>query len=78
VLSLLKEMLVLDIRHIAATLLHPRYRSLKNFPDHIKSQCHRYIRRQIRLLHEKAETEEKLQQKTSEPPTKKLKGDISF
>ncbi|CAF4039435.1 unnamed protein product [Rotaria sp. Silwood1] len=73
-LLLLKEMFVLDIRHVVATLLHPLYRSLKKFPDYIKKQCHQYIRHQIRLLKVEAETEEQLQQQL-EPPKKKLKGD---
>ncbi|CAF2915108.1 unnamed protein product [Rotaria sp. Silwood2] len=73
-LLLLKEMFVLDIRHIVATLLHPLYRSLKKFPDYIKNQCHQYIRRQIRLLKAEAETEEQLRQPL-EPSKKKLKGD---
>ncbi|CAF4052179.1 unnamed protein product, partial [Rotaria sordida] len=73
-LLLLKEMFVLDIRHIVATLLHPFYRSLKKFPDYIKNQCHQYIRRQIRLLKAEAETEEQLRQPL-EPSKKKLKGD---
>jgi hypothetical protein len=66
-------MFVLDIRHIAATLLHPRYRSLKKFPDRIKDQCHKYVRRQVRQLRNKAEVEEQLQQKLSEPPAKNKK-----
>ncbi|CAF1227465.1 unnamed protein product [Rotaria sordida] len=59
-LLLLKEMFVLDIRHVVATLLHPLYRSLKKFSNYIKNQCHQYIRRQIRLLKAEAETEEQL------------------
>lgn len=73
-LLLLKEMFVLDIRHVVATLLHPHYRSLKKFPDHVKTQCHRYIRRQIRQLREEAEIEIQLQQKSSEPTAKRFKG----
>jgi hypothetical protein len=68
-------MFVLDIRHVVATLLHPRYRCLKNFPDHIKNQCHKYIRRQVRQLRDKAEAEVQLQQKSSEPAPKKFKSD---
>jgi hypothetical protein len=77
-LLLLKEMFVLDIRHVAATLLHPRYRCLKNFPDHIKTQCHKYIRRQIRQLRDKAEVEVQLQRKPPEPPQKKFKNKINL
>jgi hypothetical protein len=71
----MKEMFVLDIRHVAATLLHPRYRCLRKFPDHIKNQCHRYIRRQVRRLRDEAELEIQLQQKSSEPTKKKFKSD---
>ena len=70
-------MFVLDVRHVVATLLHPSYRALKRFPDHIKNQCHNYIRRQIRILREKAEAEEQVQQCESEPPKKKLRGEKS-
>ena len=72
-LLLLKEMLVLDIRHVAATLLHPRYRSLKKFPDHIKNRCYRYVRQQIKNLRDKANSEENFQDKSLEPEPKKLK-----
>ncbi|CAF0841728.1 unnamed protein product [Rotaria sordida] len=72
-LLLLKEMFILDIRHVVATLLHPRYRSLKRFPDHIKNQCHTYVRKKIRQLRDKAEMEIELQPKLSEPTAKKFK-----
>lgn len=72
-------MFILDIRHIAATALHPRYRSLKRFPEHLKNQCHRYIRRQIKLLREKANLEEDLHNKQSlEPQPKKMKKDSNL
>ncbi len=77
-LLLMKEMFVLDIRHVAATLLHPRYRCLKKFPDHIKNQCHRYIRRQVRRLRDEAELEIQLQQKSTEPTKTKFKSDKSL
>jgi hypothetical protein len=66
-------MIVLDIRQVAATLLHPRYRSLKKIPDHVKDQCHKYVRRHLRQLREKAEIEEENQKQSSEPPQKRLK-----
>lgn len=69
---------MLDVRHVAATLLHPRYRSLKNFPDHLKNQCYRYVRRQVRQLREDADLEEQLQRKPSEPASKKFKGDANL
>ena len=72
-LLLLKEIFSLDIRYIVATLLHPRYRSLKKFPDHVKVQCHKYVRIQISQLRAKAESDVQLQSKLAEPPVKKLK-----
>ena len=69
---LLNEMIVLDIRHVAATLLHPRYRCLKKIPDLMKDQCYKYVRHQIRQLREKGEVEEINQQQLIEPPKKKF------
>ncbi|CAF4383483.1 unnamed protein product, partial [Adineta steineri] len=43
-LTLVNEMIVLDVRQVAATLLHPRYRSLKKVPDHVKDQCYKHVR----------------------------------
>ncbi|CAF1538615.1 unnamed protein product [Adineta ricciae] len=65
-------MFVLDIRHVAATLLHPRYRSLKRFPDHIKGQCYRYVRRQIKHLQDRINLED-FHSKSSEPEAKRFK-----
>ena len=77
-LLLLKEIFSLDIRYIVATLLHPRYRSLKKFPDHVKVQCHKYVRIQISQLRAKAELDVQLQSKLAEPPVKKLKKIITI
>ena len=66
-------MIVLDIRQVAATLLHPRYRSLKKVPDHIKDQCHKYVRQQVWQFCEKAKTEEENQKRLLGPPEKKQK-----
>jgi hypothetical protein len=66
-------MIILDVRQVAATLLHPRYRSLKKVPDHIKNQCHQYVRQQVKQLRDKEEAEAEHQQKSTEPPKKKLK-----
>ena len=65
-------MIILEIRQVAATLLHPRYRSLRLIPDYIKEQCHKYVRQQVGQLRiQQAETQN--QQSTEPPPTKKLK-----
>lgn len=77
-LLLLKEMFVLDIRHVAATLLHPHYRCLRKFPDDIKNRCHRFIREQIKKLREESEIEVQLQQDLLEPSVKKFKDDNNF
>jgi len=77
-LLLMKEMFVLDIRHVAATLLHPRYRCLKKFPDHIKNQCHRYIRRQVRRLRDEAKLEIQLKQTSTETIKKKFKCGVNL
>ena len=77
-LSLLKEMSVLDIRNVVATLLHLSCRALKQFLDHIKSQCHNWTRKQVRTLRKKAETEEQVQQYQSELSKKKLKGETNL
>lgn len=77
-LSLLKEMFVMDIRHVVATLLHPRYRSLKRFPEHLKNQSYRYVRRQIKLLQDKANSEENLQNKPLDPKPKRLKKETNL
>ena len=38
-LLLLKKMFVLDIRHVVANSIHPYYRPLQSFRDHIKKSC---------------------------------------
>ncbi|CAF1143835.1 unnamed protein product [Adineta ricciae] len=70
-LSLLNEMVVLDIRQVTAMLLHPRYRSLKKIPDHVKDQCYKYVRQQVWELREKGKLEEENQKDLLEPPEKK-------
>ena len=77
-LLLLKEMSVLDTRHVVATWLHPSCRALKQFLDHIKSHCHNWARKQVRTLCEKAETEEQVQQCQSELSKEKLKGETNL
>jgi hypothetical protein len=69
---------VLDVRHVAVTLLHPRYRSLKNFPDRLENQCYRYVRRQVRQLRETADLEDQRPKKPLEPTSKKFKGERSL
>ncbi|CAF1471176.1 unnamed protein product [Adineta steineri] len=72
-LTLVNEMIVLDVRQVAATLLHPRYRSLKKVPDHVKDQCYKHVRQQVWQFREKAEAEQENQKNLSEPPQKKQK-----
>ncbi|CAF4222337.1 unnamed protein product [Rotaria sp. Silwood2] len=72
-LVLLNEMMILDIRQVAATLLHPRYRCLKKMPDYVKNQCYRYVRQQIKKRDQEEEEEEKSRQQPCEPPAKRIK-----
>ncbi|CAF1294249.1 unnamed protein product [Rotaria sordida] len=73
-LILLNEMIILDIRQVAATLLHPKYRSLRLIPDYIKDQCHKYVRQQVtKLRDQQVETQN---QQPTEPPTKRIKRNI--
>ena len=67
---LLNEMVVLDVRHIAAMLVNPHYRSLKRIPDNLKVQCYKYIRNQMKQLRDKQEDKNP---KPAEPPAKKVK-----
>ncbi|CAM4774537.1 unnamed protein product [Rotaria magnacalcarata] len=76
-LVLLTEMIVLDIRHVAATFLNPRYRSLKKLPDYVKEQCFQYIRRKIRQIREK-QAQQQHQKQFSEPQNKRLKVEKDF
>jgi hypothetical protein len=71
-------MVLVELRHVAATLLHPRYRSLKTLSEGVKRQCYEYVRRQVKLLRDKAEIHDICQQQTTEPSKKKLKNDQSL
>ena len=69
-------MIILDIRQVAATLLHPRYRSLRLIPGCIKNQCYKYVRQQVRqLCGQQVETQN---QQRTEPSTKVLKKSSIF
>ncbi|CAF2648421.1 unnamed protein product [Rotaria sp. Silwood2] len=67
-------MFVLDIRHYAATLLHPKYRSLKACSATERSECYTYVRQQIQLI--SIEPNESNEQQTNESVRKKFKGDL--
>ena len=71
-------MVLLELRHIAATLLHPRYRSLKTISENVKRQCYEYVRRQVKLLRDKAATHDNCQIQAAEPLKKKFKNDQSL
>jgi hypothetical protein len=43
-------MVDLDVRHYAATLLHPDYRTLRGCSNDEKSECHNYIRQQLKFI----------------------------
>jgi hypothetical protein len=43
-------MIVLDVCHYCATVLHPKYRSLKSCSKEERLKCHQYIREQIKSI----------------------------
>ena len=69
-------MITLDVRHYCATLLHPKYRLLKNCNENERVQCHKYIREQLNIL--RPTTVADSVQSTSEPPLKKFKKNEDF
>lgn len=72
--GLFDEMFILDARHYAATLLHPKYRSLKTCSGNERTECYKYVREQAELLH--IESNELNQRERPEPDAKKFKGDL--
>jgi hypothetical protein len=48
------EMFTLDVRHYCSTVLHPKYRSLKGCSENERSQCHRYVREQLKIIRSSA------------------------
>ncbi|CAF2710518.1 unnamed protein product [Rotaria sp. Silwood2] len=71
---LLNEMFTLDIRHYAATALHPKYRSLTLCSSKERSECYEYIRKQLKLIN--TESNELNQRQTDKPAQKKFKKDL--
>ena len=71
---LFNEMFSCDIRHYVATLLHPKYRSLKLCSKKERSACHAYVRQQLKLIH--IELNEPDQQQIDKPLHKKFKKDL--
>ena len=65
---LLNEMIILDIRQVAAIFLQPRYWSLRLIPDYVKNQCYKYARQQVRQL--RRQQVEAQNQQPTEPSTK--------
>ncbi|CAF1097199.1 unnamed protein product [Adineta steineri] len=49
-LKLIDELCVLDVRHYCATMLHPKHRLLKNCLQNELSQCHKYVREQLKII----------------------------
>ena len=72
--SLLNEMFILDVRHYAATLLNPKYRSLKACSATECSECYAYVRQQIQWI--SIEPIESNEQQVNESASKKFKGDL--
>jgi hypothetical protein len=55
-LDVLNDMLVLDVRHYCATMLHPKYRSLKGCTEEERLKCQDYIREQLQVIRETSTT----------------------
>ncbi|CAF4286374.1 unnamed protein product [Rotaria sp. Silwood2] len=72
--NLLNEMFVLDIRHYAATLLHPKYRSLKACTLTERNECYAYVRQQMQLIPIESIAEN--EQRKNESMAKRLKVDL--
>ncbi|CAF1080327.1 unnamed protein product [Adineta ricciae] len=72
--GLFNEMFELDIRHYSATLLHPKYRSLKACTYTERAECYKYVRQQMQLIY--IEPNESNQKEVEEPAAKKFKGDL--
>jgi hypothetical protein len=64
-------MIVLDVRHYCANLLHPKYRSLRSCSKEERLKCHQYIREQMKSISDSS-TIATIQQEV-EPASKKLK-----
>ncbi|CAF5133285.1 unnamed protein product, partial [Rotaria sp. Silwood1] len=62
-LHLIDELFNLDVRHYCATMLHPKYKLLKSCTAEERSQCHKYVRQQLKILHDV-----NLPSKSHEPP----------
>ncbi|CAF4397955.1 unnamed protein product, partial [Rotaria magnacalcarata] len=71
---LLNEMFTLDIRHYVATVLHPKYRSLKLCSINERQECYAYIRQELKLIN--VECNKTDQQLANQPVQKKFKNDL--
>ena len=72
--SLLNEMFILDVRHYDATLLDPKYRSLKACSATERCECYAYVRQRIQWI--SIEPIESNEQQVNESAAKKFKGDL--
>jgi hypothetical protein len=71
-LKLIDELFVLDVRHYCATMLHPKYRLLKNCTEYERAQCHKYVREQLKVIRDTHSTTDSYDT-TANPPQKKFK-----
>ncbi|CAM4812822.1 unnamed protein product [Rotaria magnacalcarata] len=71
---LLNEMFTLDIRHYVATVLHPKYRSLKLCSINERQESYAYIRQELKLIN--VECNKTDQQLANQPVQKKFKNDL--
>ena len=74
-LELFNIMFKLDIRHYTATLLHPRYRQLRDCTKNEREQTYAYIRK---CMNDIMKQNKKREQQDLEPPQKKVKFQQSF
>ena len=69
---LIDEPLAFDIRHYCATMLHPKYRSLKNCTNKEHYLCSNCIRDRLQILHGEYSISN-IHEYPSKPQQKKLK-----
>lgn len=68
-------MFELDVRHYAATLLHPRYRQLRGITSGEREKCYSYIRQRLKVIFqmERIKVQEIQVDDINEPGKKKMK-----
>ena len=75
-LELLDSMFHMDIRHFAATLLHPKYRQLRGVTNSERDECHAYVRQQLKLVAKSERSRLRASDSSEQPVVKRTK--VSF